>query len=399
MKKRILFVIESLNIGGAEKSLSTLLNLLDYDLFDVDLQLFSFGGAFEDFIPQEVNILPLLPYFEKKRSILHEMREIRSFRALKFFCARIMYSILLRFGEKDPTYEAIKLWKVANRCFDYYQKNYDIAIAYAQGLPTFYVAEKIRAKKKLAWINVTYEPQGKFLDYIKPMYDKYDYVNAVSESVREQMQRIFHIPDKKVMVMKDILDVGFAHKMAVLPSNVKNEMNKGDIKILTVGRLSGMKGYDLAIEAAEILVNRKIDFTWYAIGEGPLRNELEDKIREKGLQDRFILLGSRTNPYPYFNECDLYVQTSKFEGFGITLAEAKMFGKPIVTTNFDAVYVQFENEKNGLIVDISAQAIADGIIRMLTDRKLREQCIENVKREKISNSEEIEKLYKVIEQS
>ena len=133
------------------------------------------------------------------------------------------------------------------------------------------------------------------------------------------------------------------------------------------------------------------------MGDGALREELEHQIAVNGLQDRFILLGSRSNPYPYFAACDLYVQTSRFEGFGITLAEAKMFHKPIVTTNFDAVGAQFENEKNGLIVDISAEAIADGIQRMLTDTDLRERCIANVRAEKLGNTEEMEKLYRMIE--
>ena len=167
-------------------------------------------------------------------------------------------------------------------------------------------------------------------------------------------------------------------------------------KILTVGRLCAMKGYDLAIDAARLLVERGLDFTWYVIGDGALREELEHQISGNGLKNRFILLGGRNNPYPYFNACDLYVQPSKHEGFGITLAEAKMFHKPIVTTNFKAVSAQFKNGVNGLIVDISAQGIADGILKMLSDTALMRNCIENLKKEKIGNTEEIEKFYKLI---
>ncbi len=199
------------------------------------------------------------------------------------------------------------------------------------------------------------------------------------------------------MHIMDILDADFAAKMAEMPSGTSADMSISGTKILTVGRLSAMKGYDLAIDAARLLVKQGIDFTWYVIGEGALREELERQISGNGLQNRFILLGSRNNPYPYFKACDLYVQPSKYEGFGITLAEAKMFHKPIVTTAFEAVGAQFTNRKNGLIVDISAQGIADGIIQMLTDTELRTNCVRNLESEKIGNTGEIEKFYNLIE--
>lgn len=396
MKKKLLFVIESLTLGGAEKSLVTLLNLLDYAKYDVDLLLFAQGGAFQQLLPAEVNLLPVPEYFAY--TSIPWSNPMGKIKHPGMLLAQLRYSAALRTGKHNHIEKAVLLWESSRSCFQNLKREYDTAIAYAQGVPTFFIAEKVRAKKKAAWINVTYIPQGRYLDFIRPMYEEFDVVNAVSESVVAQMQETFGIPDSKVMVMKDILDVDFAGQMAQLPSDATAEMNGSGVKILTVGRLANMKGHDLAIDAAKRLRDRGLDFTWYAVGDGPLREALEQQITANGLQDRFILLGSRSNPYPYFAACDLYVQTSRFEGFGITLAEAKMFHKPIVTTNFDAVGAQFENEKNGLIVDISAEAIADGIQRMLTDSKLREQCVANVRAEKLGNTEEMEKLYRLIEE-
>lgn len=396
IKKKILFVIESLALGGAEKSLVTLLNLLDYGTYDVDLLLFAQGGPFQELLPMEVNVLSIPDYFEyswvpwKKnmaKKIIHPKKML----------AQVRYSISLRIGKHNNIEKAVLFWKVSNNCFNIVPKNYDFAVAYAQGVPTFFVAEKVKAKKKAAWINAIYIPEGRYLNYIKAVYKKYDFVNAVSESVLTQMQSTFNIAKEKTVVIKDILDFKFAKKMSEMKNNAIQEMDSKGLKLLTVGRLSEMKGYDLAIDAAKILKDNGIKFTWYAVGDGPLRTKLEKQIADNGLQSDYIILGSRNNPYPYFKLCDLYVQTSRFEGFGITLAEAKMFRKPIVTTNFDAVGVQFENEKNGLIVDISAQAIADGIIRMLRDNKLRENCIVNVSHEKIENIEEVEKFYRMVE--
>ena len=395
MKKKILFVIESLTLGWAEKSLLTLLNMLDYSKYDVDLLLFAQGGAFQKLLPEEVNLLLIPEYFAYTSIPWSKLPE--KMKQPGMLLAQLRYSVALRMGKHNHIEKAVLLWESCRNCFLEMEREYDTAIAYAQGVPTFFVAEKVRAKKKAAWINAIYKPQGRYLDFIRPMYEEFDVVNAVSESVVAQMQETFGIPDQKVMVMKDILDVEFARKMAVMPSDAITEMNGSGVKILTVGRFAVMKSYDLAIDAAKLLRDRGLDFTWYAVGDGAIREQLEQQIEANGLQDRFILLGSRSNPYPYFAACDLYVQTSRFEGFGITLAEAKMFYKPIVTTNFDAVGAQFENEKNGLIVDISAEGIADGIVCMLTDTELRERCIANVRTEKLGNTEEMDKIYRLIE--
>ena len=395
MEKRIIFVIESLNLGGAEKSLVTLLNLLDYSRYKVDLLLFAQGGPFQELLPEEVTLLPVPDYFSYTCIPWHSFGE--KLKKPKALFTQLRYSLALRLKKHTNIEKAALLWKSSHKCFDILPQRYDFAIAYAQGLPTFFVAEKVNAKRKAAWINGIYRPQGAYLDYIKPFYNKFDFVNAVSDTVAQQIQETFALPPCKITHIMDILDADFAAKMAEMPSGASTDMSGPGTKILTVGRLSAMKGYDLAIDAARLLVERGIDFTWYVIGEGALREELERQISGNGLQNRFILLGSRNNPYPYFKACDLYVQPSKYEGFGITLAEAKMFHKPIVTTAFEAVGAQFINRKNGLIVDISAQGIADGVIRMLTDTELRTNCVRNLEKEKIGNTEEIEKFYKLIE--
>lgn len=395
MKTTLIFVIESLNLGGAEKGLVTLLNLLDYSKYDVDLILFAQGGAFQALLPREVNLLPVPDYFSYNAIPWSEPG--RKLKEPDKLMAQLRYSVALRTGKHNHIEKAVLLWQASHKCFAVLPKEYDVAIAYAQGVPTFFVAEKVRARKKAAWINATYIPKGKYLDYIGTFYAKYDYVNGVSPTVAEQIQSVLGVPSSKIVQITDILDVDFAHKMALMDSRAEKDMATDGVKILTVGRFCAMKRYDLAIDAARILVDRGVHFTWYAVGDGELRNALEHQISNQNLKDKFILLGSRSNPYPYFKACDIYVQTSDYEGFGITLAEAKMFRKPIVTTNFDAVGAQFISEKNGLIVDISAQAIADGIIRMLTDTQLRETCIANLSKEKIGNTEEIEKFYRIVE--
>lgn len=94
---------------------------------------------------------------------------------------------------------------------------------------------------------------------------------------------------------------------------------------------------------------------------------------------------------------DIYVQTSKFEGYCLTLAEARMLNIPCVTTNFDVVYAQMIDGDNGLVVEMNAEAVADGIIRLATDQELYQHIKRFQEREKKGNVEEIEKFYALVE--
>lgn len=397
-KRKVLFVIESLACAGAEKSLTTLLNLLDYSKYEVDLQLFSYGGEFESLLPEEVNLLPALPYFSYcMKSMGKSIKSLFTSAERLFFKARMEYSLALRKNKYDNIQKSVLFWKKTRKCFSVEEKEYDIAIAYAQGVPTFYVADCVNAQKKYAWVNVTYSPKGEYFDYINQYYRRFDGIRCVSNVTWKQFTELFKEHREKTDVIYDINDEEFIIKMSRMQSTVCEDMNTDrEWKILTVGRLANQKGYDIATDACKILKEKGLSFCWYALGKGPMESQIREWIKEKNIEDCFHLLGVRANPYPYFRACDLYVQTSKFEGFGLTLTEARMLNKPVVTTVFDTVYMQMEHKKNGLVVDLNAEAVADGIITMIEDRRLREEIITNVKSEKKGNLEELKKIEQLL---
>ena len=150
------------------------------------------------------------------------------------------------------------------------------------------------------------------------------------------------------------------------------------IKIVTVGRLSKEKGQDLAINALYKLINDGYKVRWYCVGEGNARGEYEKLIKEKNLENNFILLGANPNPYPYIKKSDIYVQTSRHEGYCLTLAEAKCLCKPIVTTNFIGAYEQIEDEINGFIVK---PGDVDGYVEVLKKLILNKDLRKNMMRE------------------
>lgn len=309
--------------------------------------------------------------------------------------SRIDFSIAIRKKQYTNSQKARILWQKTEKVIESNPKKYDIAISYAQGLPTFYVADKVNAKKKFAWVNVSYRLEAEDKEFQSKYYDKYNKIVAVSHSAKDVFLETFPKYKNKVEVIYDINDFNLISKM----SNMENvyEDNFNGIRLLTIGRLANQKGYDMALYACKILKEKGINFRWYALGKGPLKAEIEEYIKRHELEEYFVLLGVKANPYPYIKDADIYVQTSRFEGFGLAIAEARMLNTPVVTTEFDAVYNQMIQGKNGLVVDMNGQAVADGILKLIEDNQLRESIVNYLKTEKKGNIEKLEKFYNLIE--
>ena len=391
MKKRVLFVIDSLGVGGAEKSLVTLLGLLDYSRFDVDLQLLSYGGLMGQFVPAEVNILPPLNYTQYL-----SMPVWRQLCRPLMLSTRLKYSLRIRKHRMLNSDIAVAYWRSAGRSIASNPKNYDVAIAYAQGVPTFYTIDKVSARRKLVWLNIDYRLAGTTRDYQRRFYDASDTIVPVSEFVRNVFSEVYPEFRHKMRIMPDIVDGSIVERMSLSPSD--KPIDKTAPVIMTTGRLNRLqKGYDLALAAAKVLRDRGVDFRWYAVGEGAYRGEMGHYIAENQLQDCFILLGATANPYSYMRQCDVYVQTSRHEGFGLTIAEARILNRPVVCTNFEGCTVQMADGKNGLVTSFAPEDIADAIERLLNDTVLYSEIQENLKNEKKGNTEEIAEFYKLIE--
>lgn len=374
-KKKLFFVIDSLRIGGAEKSLVTLLFLLDYDKYEVDLQLFSRGGEFEQFLPKEVNMLPVI----KPNSVL----------------ARLCYSLVLRTKKRNNAGAARMYWKTIGRSLPDNPKHYDVAIGYGQCAPTFYAIDKTHADRKYVWVNCIFNLAGKEQKYQRQFYKKSDGISVVSPEALEHFKGVYPELADKMHMIKDLYDGKLIEQMSLLKAEKK--IDHSTPVIMTAGRLNKpQKAYDLALEACKILRDRGVSFKWYAVGDGSYRQAMEEFIRENHLENHFILLGATPNPYAYMRQCDIYVQTSRFEGFGLTVAEARMLNRPIVCTNFDACHMQLVDGENGLICSFEPTDIADSIMRLMNDKELYTHIQQYQMQEKKGNTEEIEKFYSLI---
>lgn len=364
--KKIVFVMQSLYNGGAERSLVNLLNELPKDKFDISLLLFKQEGMFLKQVPEYVHILDTPTSLKKLFSPVRE--------AGKYAITKVYGTIKSRKVERKAPEQAAYRWqKYYSPKIPELDKVFDIAVAYISGEVMYYVAEKVQAKSKYVWIHNDYRAAG------HPK--KYDY------KYFENMNGIISISDECVKIFDEEFPE-FKSKTYCIPNLTSSivvkkrsdefypsEYKKGGYKILSIGRLSEQKGFDLAIQAANKLKRRGVLFEWYVIGSGELEDELKSEIAKMGVSDCFILLGTRENPYPYIKNCAVFVQPSRWEGKSVVLDEAKILAKPIVVTSYPTVKDQILDGQEGIIVDMNPEAIANGIEILIND-KVKQQYLQ-----------------------
>ena len=260
---------------------------------------------------------------------------------------------------------------------------WDVAIAYQQGLPTYLVASKIKAKHKMAWVNVDMFKAGYNVEFNLKHLNKMDHVVAVSQTLSSMIAKHMTAIAPELVTILDVLNPQLITTLAdaETPPDLPNHDMGSCPLLVTVARVSPPKNYLLAVETASALRSKGIDFHWLFVGDGPDMPKVKSRIDELKLNDIVIPIGVRTNPYPYMKACDVYVQTSSFEGFGLTVGEAKILHKPIVSTNFTVVTNQLIDGKNGLIAEMNPESLSTAIIKMLKDNDLRKRMVENLKTE------------------
>ncbi|EJS60845.1 glycosyltransferase [Bacillus nitratireducens] len=393
MKKDVLFVINNLNCGGAEKSLISLLNTMDYSRYNVDLFLFKHEGLFLNKIPKQVNVLeePLeYQLFDMpiKAAIMKCLRQGRLDIALSRVCAGYLFK-----SEKNKARCEQRVWRYLSKSLQNISKKYDVAIGYLEKNPVYFCIDKVNANKKIGFIHTDYDKLGMDPNIDRGYFRSLDHIVTVSEECANVLKQRFSIYNDKIGVIHNIVSPSTINKM----SQEKVDLERKGVKLVSVGRLSHEKGFDLAIEACKNLVGDGYEIKWYIIGEGEGRGKLEKMIEENHLQDHFLLLGLKENPYPYIREADIYVQPSRFEGKSIAIDEAKILHKPIVVTNFSTAKDQIKNEENGLIIDMDAHSLSEGIKKLIHNEELRNKLIKNLSDEELGTESEIKKLYTLFE--
>lgn len=376
--KKILFVMNTMGRAGAERALLALIKNLSKEEFDISLYVLINRGELFDEVPDHVHILNKKPHnrsvlsFGGRLAIIHTVlrcffRHASGFRLIGYFLKNLKIQLCAHRLLPDKL-----LWRTIANGSVKLQDTYDLAVAYIEGASTYYIAERIQAKKKAAFVHIDYQKAGYNKTVDLDAYQKIDRVFAVSKEARESFLRVYPEYNKKTFLFRNLHDTNRIASLAKkpLPDNSAFVKSSACYKLLTVGRLNYQKAYDIAIDALAILRKRNIDADWFVLGEGSLQKELTRQIAKKGLSDHFFLLGSTNNPYPYYRAATIYVHATRFEGKSIAIEEAQLLSKAIVASDCTGNREQIQSGTNGILVTLTPEAVANGIETLLANPSL-----------------------------
>ena len=358
-KIKLLILITTLQAGGAEKVLIDLLNSIDNSLYDITVISF-LGGIHEKRLPAHINYIKIIK------------TKIRLFQRLMM---KYYFSIISR-------------RKTAKKII---RNNYDIEIAYLEGLPTQIIAAHQSTASKLAFIHTNPMKNPVFRNLyssneaLKKDYNSFDNIVFVSEDAKKGFEE-YGFSSNKEIVLHNVIDINNIKRLS--EEKADTPFSTKGLKIISVGRLTEEKAFYRLINAACELEKENLDFEIFIIGDGLLRNELnalKDKLNVKSVK----LLGYRDNPYPYYRCSDLYVCSSKVEGYSTAVAEAVILGLPVLTTDCSGMSEILHDGENGIITQNNTASFTDGLRRIITDSNLLNQIKTSAKEYSSSaNSEE-----------
>ena len=373
-KKKILFCLETLNCGGIETSAVTFLQALNPVLYDVTLCLNQPGGDLLPQIPDWVKV-QVLPYGPME--VLELTRGRKAVVKKLFSCGHILSALrLIAFGMKlrsmTADQRAIATQRRRYRTLPPDQTVYDLAISYSELTQIQYVVDFVQARRKAVWMHTELSPAWSDARTYLPFFRKMDYIFCVSPSLTESYKVALPECADRILEFHHIVNTALARKRAE-EERIVWPVNGDGLHILSVGRLAYQKGFDLIPEIAKLLKDRGRNFSWYIIGAGDQQAHIQTLIEQHQVEDCVCLIGKKLNPYPYYKSCDIYVQPSRYEGFCLTVAEARVFRKPIVATDFNGAREQLKNGEAGIIVPCNVDAIADSLDYLVLDEKRRRQ--------------------------
>lgn len=387
MKKRILFITPSLCQGGLEHSLIMMLKLLNRKKYELYLYTYLSDLSLASDVPENVivkNDLLNRHYYRKPKAAIYRFASA-FFRMINFKQISDNYDKKLK--------ETIHQYKILQP-HDYYKSiQFDVVVSNAIGMATE-MAVCINAKKRFVFFRSSVDLHHE--ENIE-LFPKYDGIIAVSQGVKDMLCSSYANIEDKVYVLENYVDAEQIITKAneTLPNETDLPANK--LILCTCGRFSEEKGFDLAVESANILKKKGIDYIWYFIGDGVLRNSLEKQISEYSLDENIVITGYVDNPFSYIKMCDIYIQPSYHESYGRTIKEAIILGKPIVSTDTVGAHTLLNNTEFGEIVDINANAIAQVIITAVEKQKQGKYDKYDIKENELEKSEYISKLEKLLD--
>jgi glycosyltransferase involved in cell wall biosynthesis len=393
VKKKILFVMPTMHIGGSVRNFLSLVSLLDPDHYEITLQLFIREGVLLEQIPDYVKVQNFPSLYKDFQMPWHSALPklvVKNPKAAFMRLCRLFAGWWPAFQRNSSQKE----WLFLRHLIPADKQAYDIAVGYLQTVSVYYVVEKVAAGKRIGFVRNEYTVGGYDPDYDDNYFAQLDYIGAVSQTGLIDLQNVFPHHATKVRLIPNVVSPDFCRKMATQEQDPF--AGESGHHLVSVGRLVDMKGFDLAVEALELMRSRGYPVIWHVIGSGPERTWLEAQAQSLGVSEWIRFEGEKANPYPYMAAAHVYVQPSRSEGWCISLQEAMVLGRPVVATDFPTAFEQIDHGRTGLICSMNGAEIANAVQSLLDDRALYDQIQENVRTISWNPQEALETFYQII---
>lgn len=390
--KRILFVINTMGQAGAETAFLEFLKKIDESGYEISLYVLMGQGEMCGRLPAYVHVLnkslsslSVLTSKGRRRMVRTVLHAFWNHGGWGRKLLVIFQNLASMAGKKRFQFSKL-FWRTLSDGAERFETEYDLAVAWLEGGSAYYVADHVKAERKAAFLHIDYENAGYTRKMDRACWEQYDRILAVSGEVKEHFQAFYPEYAHKVSVFNNYINQEEIRLLAEEPGGFTDHYD--GIRLLTVGRLSYQKGYDIAIEAMSILKTSGKKVRWYVLGEGEQRRYLEKKIADLGLVEDFLLLGAVRNPYPYYKQADIYVHATRFEGKSIAVQEAQTLGCTIVASDCNGNRELIEDGKDGIFCNLTPGDIADGIARLLEDEERRKRLGNRAKARKMPQGQE-----------
>lgn len=395
--KKILIISQAMELGGVERALLGLLENIDTDKYEVNLFLLRHTGELMNQIPENVHLLPkdrryaalavpmktLLNYAQFPVLLGRIYAKMKAKQRVRQLHIRGDNAIALEYSHK---YTAWAMPIIS-------EEQYDLVISFLT--PHYFAAQKAIGNQKIAWIHTDYSTVQVDVESELVMWSQFNWIASISKDVTKSFLKIFPTLEDKILEIENIMPTRHIQSLA-LQGEADQEMKGEGVKLLSVGRFCTAKNFDNVPEICKLIREQGFNVTWYLIGYGGDEALIRQKIQEFGMEDHVIILGKKSNPYPYIKACDVYVQPSRYEGKCVAVREAQMLGKPVIITNYATSASQLEDGVDGVIVPMDNEGCARDIADVLRNSQLMEKLSENCRNRDYSNAQEIKKIYELM---
>lgn len=370
MKKKVIFVTQALWIGGIETALVNLLARLDYEKYDVTCLILRNDQTMAPRLPEQVRLI-----------VADRDRKVSFAEGYRF--SRLAH--LTEESENPSALHRAMMWAVPairwveNRLYIRYVRrqmagqHFDTCVIYSDKA----AETAVRAIDADRFVMFYHHGAMRRVYHDEIGYRNCEKIITVS-AVQEQKLRAFRPKyEHKMMTIHNLLNIPEIRRKAGAP--VPEQFAEDVFHIVSCGRVSHEKGMDLAVVAcARLLAAGHGNIHWWIVGGGPAEEEVRAKIAELHMENHVTMLGMKNNPYPYIAAADLYVQPSRFEGYPMTILEAMLLGKVVVSTDNGGAGEILDDGVTGILCPISAEGIAGAVEELLNRPEKLEQLQRNV---------------------